>query len=259
MAAVCDKSSSTLRDDIKSGIARRNHHIESQLGFVLHRYAYRESSIIVEIFSRNYGRLALLAKGARRQNSVLRGVLQSFVPLSLSWIGRAELKTLSKVDWVGGVMPLSGNSLLSAFYLNELLLRFLPKEDPCPILFDAYTASITGLAENKAISKNLRRFERVLLRESGYGRVFFADEINIDDETEYVFDPQNGWKTLEQTDPCTWPRIYGYALKDVVVGKDDNVRSAAQNRNLMRFLLDYYLGGKVLETRRLFYHLKAQK
>lgn len=246
----------------KSKIAKRVYRIHSQIAFVLHRYAYRESSMIIEIFSRDYGRLSLIAKGARRPASIFRGVLQSFVPLSLGWTGKSEIKTLVQVDWVGGVTPLSGELLLSAFYLNELLLRFLPKEDPHPVLFDAYVASITELSENKHLAYTLRVFERVLLRESGYGRAFIAEEINlneIENESEYVFDPQCGWKKVEKTDPKAWPRITGYALKDVISEKDNNVRSAAQSRNLMRFLLDYYLEGRSLKTRQLFYDLQSRR
>lgn len=243
-------------------VTKRVCRVQSQIGFVLHRYAYRETSAIIEVFSRDYGRLTLLAKGARRPASTLRGILQNFVPLSFGWTGKSDLKTLSQVDWVGGVAPLTGESLLSAFYVNELLLRFLPKEDPFPELFDVYIATITDLSKKKALAHTLRVFERALLRESGYGRAFIAEEINLNaifDDEKYVFDPQCGWKAVDETDPKSWPRINGHALKDVIAGNDNNVRSAAQSRNLMRFLLDYYLEGRSLKTRQLFYDLQARK
>mgnify|MGYP003350686322 CR=1 FL=1 len=93
--------------------------------YVLHRYDWSESSLILEVFTRESGRLAVAAKGAKRPHSALRAVLQHFHPIALSWTGRGEVKTLTKAEYMGGMLPLAGDGLLSGFYLNELLVKFV--------------------------------------------------------------------------------------------------------------------------------------
>src|SRR6187455_1294129 len=111
---------------------------DEQPAYVLHTYAYRETSLIVEAFTAEYGRVALVARGAKRPRSEMRGLLQGFQPLLLSWSGANELKTLQKAEWRGG-MPLPGGSaLLCGFYLNELLLKLLAREDAHPQLYASY-------------------------------------------------------------------------------------------------------------------------
>ena len=105
-------------------------------GYVLHTYPYKETSLIVEAFTRKFGRVSLLARGARRPRSAMRGVLLSFQSLTLSWSASAELGTLMRAEWSGALRPLRGRGLMSGFYLNELLLRLLPREDPHEALFD---------------------------------------------------------------------------------------------------------------------------
>src|SRR4249920_914619 len=115
---------------------------DDQPAFVLHTFAYRETSVIVEAFTANYGRVALVARGAKRPRSELRGLLQGFQPLLLSWAGQQELKTLIKAEWRGGLALPRGSALLCGFYLNELLLKLLPREDPHPELYDEYHAAL---------------------------------------------------------------------------------------------------------------------
>jgi DNA repair protein RecO (recombination protein O) len=111
---------------------------DDQPAFVLHAYAYRETSLIVEALSASHGRVALVARGAKRPRSELRGVLQAFQPLTLSWAGGGELKTLIRAEWQSGLPLVSGSALLCGFYLNELLLKLLPREDAHPQLFNDY-------------------------------------------------------------------------------------------------------------------------
>ena len=103
---------------------------DAEPGYVLHAYPYRETSLIVEAFTEAHGRVAMVARGAKRPRSELRGVLQGFQPLLLSWFGQQELKTLLRAEWRGGLPLVSGRALLCGFYLNELLLRLLAHEDP---------------------------------------------------------------------------------------------------------------------------------
>ena len=106
--------------------------IIEQPGFVLHSYPYKETSLIVDVFSRDHGRIALVAKGAKRPHSQLRGVLQTFQPLSVGWSGKSEVRTLTAAEWVGGLLPLEKSALLCGFYLNELLVKLLARDDPHP-------------------------------------------------------------------------------------------------------------------------------
>lgn len=135
---------------------------------MLHASAWRETSLIVQIFSRDHGNVAMVAKGAKRPYSALRPVLASFQPLIASWTGAGEVKTLTRAD-LAGVRQLGGRSLMSAWYMNELLLRLLPREDPHPILYDAYDAALTALEQGESAAAALRRFEWTLLEETGYG------------------------------------------------------------------------------------------
>ena len=128
-------------------MARRR--IEQEPGYILHSYAYKETSLIVEVFSRRWGRVGLLARGARRPRSAMRGLLLGFYPLRLSWSASAELGTLTAVEWAGGRPALAGIALMCGFYLNELLLRLVPREDPHELLFDAYETGLVRLSEGQ--------------------------------------------------------------------------------------------------------------
>jgi DNA repair protein RecO (recombination protein O) len=141
---------------------------DDEPAFVLHTYPYRETSIIVEALTATRGRVALVARGARRPRSDLRGVLQSFQPLTLSWTGAGELKTLARAEWRGGLPLLTGSALLCGFYLNELLLKLVPREDAHPRLFDDYEAALRDLASGAEQAPVLRCFELRLLAELGY-------------------------------------------------------------------------------------------
>lgn len=148
--------------------SRRSHRIQDAAGYMLHATDWRETSLIVQAFTREHGNVALVAKGAKRPYSVLRPVLAAFQPLALSWSGSGEVKTLVRAD-CAGVRPLGGKALMSAWYMNELLLRLVPREDPHPLLYDAYDAALEQLAGGSRAAGALRRFEWTLLDEAGYG------------------------------------------------------------------------------------------
>jgi DNA repair protein RecO (recombination protein O) len=156
--------------------------VEQQPAFVLHARPWRETSLIVEAFTRNFGRVALLARGARRPRSAMRGVLLSFHPLRLGWSASAELGNLISAEWSGALQPLSGRGLMCGFYLNELLLRLLLLVDSHEALFDAYAAALARLSESGAASSEqsavLRGFERRMLAELGYAPVLDREAEN---------------------------------------------------------------------------------
>ena len=149
-------------------MSRRAHRVQDCPAFMLHATPWRETSLIVQSFSREHGCVALVAKGAKRPYSVLRPVLSAFQPLLLSWSGAGEVKTLTRAEIIG-LRPLKGTALMSAWYMNELLLRLLPREDAHPTLFDAYDTALQQLAGGTRAAGALRRFEWTLLSETGYG------------------------------------------------------------------------------------------
>ena len=136
--------------------------------FVLQSTAWRETSLIVKVFARDHGVVTLVAKGAKRPYSGLRAVLMPFQPLTLSWTGSAEVKTLTHAEVVR-VQPLAGSVLMSCWYMNELLLRLLAAEDPHPGLYRAYQNAIDVLAQGQSAASALRQFEWCMLQETGYG------------------------------------------------------------------------------------------
>ena len=225
--------------------------------FVLHSYPYKETSLIVEAFSREHGRVGLVAKGAKRPRSELRGMLQAFMPLALSWGGSTELKTLVKAEWRGGVALPSGRALLSAFYLNELLLKLLAREDPHPLLWDAYEAALMALGdESSPLSQAmvLRRFEIRLLAELGYGLPLTHEAGSatpIDPAARYHYAFDQGARRYAAEPGVRWPIVRGATLLALAEQRYPDSETAAEAKRLMRDVLDHYLESRRIESRRI--------
>jgi DNA repair protein RecO (recombination protein O) len=149
-------------------MSRRLVRVHETPGYVLHATAWRETSLIVQAFSRDHGWVTLVAKGAKRPHSVLRPALSVFQPLLLSWSGGTEVKTMTRAE-CAGVHPLPGPAMMSCWYMNELMFRLLPREDPHPGLFDAYVIALQQLAAGQTAAGALPKFEWTLLKETGYG------------------------------------------------------------------------------------------
>lgn len=149
----------------RSAVAR----VSGVSGFLLHSTPWRETSLLLEAYTREHGRVGLVAKGAKRPHSALRPVLVNFQPITLGWSGNGEIKTLTRAEWGSALRIYSGPAMMSAWYMNELLLRLLPREDAYESLYDAYDAALGRLAMGARAAGALRRFEWVLLRETGYG------------------------------------------------------------------------------------------
>ena len=149
-------------------MSRRLVRVHETPGYVLHATAWRETSLIVQAFSRDHGWVTLVAKGAKRPHSMLRPALSVFQPLRLSWSGATEVKTMTRAE-CAGVHPLPGPAMMSCWYMNELMFRLLPREDPHPGLFDAYVIALQQLAAGQTAAGALRKFEWTLLKETGYG------------------------------------------------------------------------------------------
>src|SRR2546425_13120285 len=142
---------------------------ESREAFILHGYSYRETSLLLEVFTRAFGRVSMVARGARSPRSPLRGVLLAFQPLALSWFGKGELRTLARAEWVGGQPLLDGEALMCGFYLNELLLRLLPREDPHDALFSRYRETLRELAPHGGSAPPQGLFWRADVKGVGIG------------------------------------------------------------------------------------------
>jgi DNA repair protein RecO (recombination protein O) len=235
--------------------------VDGQPAFVLHTHPFRETSLIVEIFSRDFGRLALLARGARRPRSALRGLLMTFQPLELDWAGKGEVPNLMKAEWVGGQPLLSGSALFCAYYLNELMMQLLPREDAHPGLFAAYADTLAGLAalaDPAGLEATLRLFEKALLQEIGYGLTFAKDMAGdpVLAEALYTYRMEHGAVRLGPGEAETELRISGRTLIDLGRGNLTDPRSRNEAKILMRQLLAYHLAGRELVTRKIFRELQ---
>ena len=235
---------------------QRDGRVTGQPGFVLHSYPYKETSLIIDMFTRDYGRVALVAKGAKRPFSKLRGVLQTFQPLSVSWSGKSELRTLIDAEWVGGMRPLERTALLCGFYLNELLVKLLARDDRHPVLFDHYVATLNQLAHDEPAPIVLRKFEKALLKETGVAADLARSTTTrsaVEAGLDYVVDPERGAREALPSD--TWPVVSGKTLLDMERDDYADPATQAQSKQLMRFLLAHHLGGAPLNTRQILIDL----
>lgn len=227
---------------------------EAQPAFVLHSYPYRETSLVVEVFTRNFGRLPLLAKGAKRPGSALRGLLRAFQPLELGWGGKSELRVLHKAEWQSGLVPLRGTGLICGFYLNELLMRLLHRNDPHEQLFAYYQDTLSSLSEHDAYIPMLRGFEQRLLQELGYALTLDHDAARgdpIDPNGEYFYEVERGPVRLGETNCAHGLRLSGKTLLDMKLGDYSSAGTRQQSKALMRYVLNHYLGDQPLHTRQL--------
>jgi DNA repair protein RecO (recombination protein O) len=240
---------------------------DDQPAFVLHTYAYRESSLIVEAFAADHGRVAMVARGAKRPRSEMRGLLQAFQPLTLSWAGGGELKTLLGAQWLGGMPLPRGSALLCGFYLNELLLKLLAREDPHAALFHDYEAALAALTEPATVAEQgavLRRFELRLLAELGYALPLTHDVDTgaaIDPAARYHYDfakgPRELCASVAREPGARYPRVRGATLLALAAHEYPDAEVAAEAKHLMREVLDHYLEERRIFSRRVVQDLQA--
>jgi DNA repair protein RecO (recombination protein O) len=226
---------------------------DGQPAYVLHTYAFRETSLITEAYTRAFGRIALVARGARRPKSALRGVLQEFQPLTLSWFGKGELRTLAKAEWQGGQPLLAGTALLCGLYLNELLIKLLPRDDPHELLFDQYSETLRHMSASHDQAPLLRRFETSLLRELGYAMALESDAETgapVQPERQYVYIIERG--PVAKAAAGNEVQLSGKSLLDMARGDYSDPLTALHSKQLMRRLISHYLGDQPLHTRELF-------
>lgn len=217
--------------------------------YVLHQHDWRETSRILEIFSQQHGRLGIVARGARRAQSPWRTVLQPFRPLLLSWVGGGELATMIGAETAGGSESISGAALMSAYYMNELLLRLLPRHDPQPTLFYHYVAALGRVMQ--ATAPALRVFEKQLLSALGYGLTLEYDMSSgeaLRADTLYRYELERGPVPAAS---ANGEGIYvkGSALDALAREDFSRPEQLQQTRELLHSVLDQLLGTQPLRTR----------
>ncbi len=223
-------------------------------GYLLHRRRYRESSLLLEIFTPQYGRMGLVARGAAGGRRSQTGVLQAFQPLLFSWRGRGELKTLASVEGDGPACFRDGKALFGGFYLNELLLRLVLRDDPHPELYQAYDDALQGLGNTETIEVTLRIFEKRLLEAIGYGLVLDREvdsEKDIIPTAVYHFHPQQG------PSPSTGSAGEGMTVSGatlLALSREcfDENKDLQEAKQLMRGVLQFHLGDKPLASRKAY-------
>lgn len=229
--------------------------VSLQAGYILHSRPYRDSSALLEVFSREHGRVALVARGVRGPKSKLRAVLQPFRPVLLSWLARGDLGTLTDAEPHSMAHALAGRALLSAYYLNELLQRLTHRHDPHPQLYDAYCAALQGLNDAGQMERVLRLFEKRLLQELGYGLVLDHDvrsDTPVDAACWYDYQLERG-PVLTAADAGHGLVLRGSSLLALQRDELDDAASLRDSKRLMRAVLAIYLGDKPLKSRDLFH------
>jgi DNA repair protein RecO (recombination protein O) len=227
--------------------------VELEPAYVLHARPYRETSQLLEVFTAGHGRIGLIARGARRPKSALRGILNPFTPLQLSWSGRGDLATLRQAEPGGASYTLAGDAIMAGFYVNELLIKLLHRHDPHPALFAHYASLLSSLAAASGVECALRIFELELLREAGYALNLVSDAIThqpLEPDCIYEFRFDQGPVLLEyeSSDAFSFTGAELLAIGRLQFDSADRLRSA---KRLLRHVVDYYLGGRALQTRKV--------
>ena len=235
--------------------------VTGEAAFILHSYPYSETSLLVEAFTREHGRVPLIAKGAKRPHSSWRGVLMPFQPLVLGWSGSGDVKTLSAAEWQPGLPLLEGGALACGFYLNELLLKLIAREDPHPGLFDGYRRALESLAAKADQAACLRRFELLLLRELGYGLSLTHEAGSmkaIEPAARYHYVFERGPTPYSVASASArFPEVSGETLLAMADEDFDKLAVRTEAKALIRALLNQILAGHVLHSRQLLFELQA--
>jgi DNA repair protein RecO (recombination protein O) len=224
--------------------------VEQQPGFILHGRAYRETSLLLECLSRDHGRVALVARGMRREKArTPRALLQPLTPVLISWSGRGELATLTAIEAAGMPLVLTGEALLCALYLNELIARMTQRHDPHPPMFADYVETLGRLARGDPPAWTLRRFERDLLTHLGYGLLLEAEA-----ESGAALDPQRSYGYRHEFGPVPWLgandglKLRGAALLALARDEVPEADDLAALRRLLRALITHHLDGAGLRA-----------
>lgn len=233
---------------------------QQEPAYVIHRRPWRETSLMVDLFTLNHGCISVIARGASGNKSPLKAQLQPFQPLMLSWVGRGDLKTLTDLDVRDGQALHRTVSLYSGLYLNELIQRVLPQADPHPTLFAAYIEALAQLARTQDVEPVLRKFEQTFAAALGYD--FSWDQVMDTGEPVhaaniYCYDPEQGI-VARVSDGVRLQNLPGETLLALASGDYESTESRRVSKRVMRVLTDYLLQGRPLNSRSLFNHLSIR-
>lgn len=227
--------------------------ITQQPGYVLHARAWRETSLLLEVFSRDFGRVGLVARGVRGARARLpRSLLEPLQALRLDWAGRGELATLAAVEAAGAPQVFRGEALLSGMYVNELLVRLTARNDPHPRLFDRYRELLEDLSSTTSVAWSLRCFERDLLAAIGY-----ALQLEVAADTGDLLDASGSYDYLPESgavaagDHPEGVRVRGSALQALATGERPDAQDMAALKRLMRNLIGLQVGPRGLQSWRV--------
>lgn len=235
----------------------------SQPAFLLHARPFRETSLIIEVFSREYGRIGLLARGVRNPKSRKRALVMPFQPLLIGWSGKGDLPLLTGLEATGGARELVAEQRYAAYYLNELLLKLLHRYDAHENLFDFYSAILDELHQCVPVQHALRRFEKELLSQTGYGLILNHEAESsrpVDAKRNYRYLPELGPRPVshsvqDQHGKEPGINIRGKSLLDFHQDIFEDKISLKECRGLIRYLLDKQLSGKPLHSRQVFHQV----
>ncbi len=229
--------------------------IQSQLAYILHKRAFRDSSQILEVFTRDHGRLGLLSRGSRSAKSRRAGLLQLYRPLLIHWSGRGELPVLSAVEAAEIRAPaLHGRALLSAMYVNELLMHLLHRHDVHQRLFERYHECLYRL-QGGPVEPVLRLFEKDLLAELGFALNLSHDADSgepIEPAARYHYQVEHGPVRVTQPDSTARPLLHGRSLLAYGANTLDSADTLREIKQLSRHVLNHHLGHRKLRSRELF-------
>jgi DNA repair protein RecO (recombination protein O) len=231
-------------------------HSTLQDAYVLHRRSFRETSLFIDIFTRDHGLLRLIAKGAHRGKNPKAVMLQPFRQLSLAWAGRSQLPTLTECELIGG-HNLPGRAMLCGLYLNELLVRLLPPWDAHPRLFARYVEALQNLLGEERIESTLRVFELFVLNELGYVPALDEDADSgqpLDPDAHYDYVPEHGL-VRGSLHPGSFRGASLLALTRGQLQNQDELREA---KRLMRGIINPILGNRPLKSRELFHYTQIE-
>lgn len=227
--------------------------IDLHPAYILHTTPYRDTSLLIDVFSHEHGRLGMVARGVRGSRAKNKQPLQPFRRMLLSWQSKSDLATLTHWETEGLPTALNGKNLLSGFYLNELLLRLTHRHDPHPQLFEDYQRALQCLANASSPDACLRRFELALLNELGYGLILDHDADSgaaIEKEQLYCYYLEHG--PIHESGYCSGVPLHGETLLELASTEFSSERSLKQAKQLMRSILGRYLGDKPLKSREVF-------
>ncbi len=230
--------------------------VEQEPGYILHHRPFRDSSQILDIVTRDHGKIAVVARGSRSRKSRLAGVLRPFLPLKVSWVAKTDLGTLTGAESNGRPAGIAGDAVFSAFYVNELLLHFLHRYDPQPEIFRLYEEIIKALANTDNVAASLRSFELKFLSLLGYAvnlKHEFASHNDLDDDRFYEYRMEQGPVSVERAEGVLI--FNGATLKGIAEQRFDNPDILRAANRLLREVIGFHLGGKELKSRKVLMEL----